>query len=282
MDAETSKHFKRPPWRPEAYTYDAEVRGGKIALKCKQRFPKMSGGGRRGRISTFTAQSRMRMFKMTATIDWTAARTGVFITLTFPDACLPMLASERMRALWEFFRRLETYLGHQVSALWRVEWLPRESGRFKGQAMPHFHLIVFDVRYFPYNVCNWTWKEVLGRECWEYTRTECERLSNERQHGAYIAKYAAKLPSSLVSVAYSRIDGKHWGYYRLKNLPRATMEYFTDVPLKTVRELRAMAAEHLRWYDPQTDLGFCILTRFGRRLARRALQLLLDSEAVSV
>jgi hypothetical protein len=123
--------------------------------------------------------------------------------------------------------------------------------------------------------------DVIGEHT--YVRTDIKRLANEKQHGAYIAKYAAKVPDSvLLSLSHiAAIDGKHWGVIKRKLLPRSAREYFEDVPLETAMQLRQIAAKQLPWFDLQRDKGFCLFTRFGRRLARECLQLLLDSDAVN-
>jgi hypothetical protein len=178
-------------------------------------------------------------------------------------------------------RKIENYTGKKVSGLWRTEWLPRLTGKHVGIPMPHFHLILFTVRFIPYAVVNKFWRDSLGGVL--ICRTDIRRLANEKQHGYYVAKYAAKVPDKvLLSVSHiAAIDGQHWGYLRAKNLPRATQEYFLEVPWETAAKLREIAAENLPWYDKETDKGFCLLTRFGRELARKFLQTLLDSEAVS-
>lgn len=280
-DASSLPHRSLDTFRYSDHNCEAEIQGALIALKCKPKWHRMVTRKKRGCIKEFSRASRLRMLKMVARINWPKARTGLFVTLTFPDECLPMVSIARMRAVWELFRRMEKSLGHSLCALWRCEWLPRDSGKHVGVSMPHYHLIIFSVRYFPYWELNAIWKSVLGVNT--YVRTECKRLANERAHGGYIAKYCAKVPSvsSLVSGAYSRIDGKHWGYYKANALPLAIKEYFTDLPAEVVETLRKIGAAELKWYDPEVDKGFCILGRFGRRLVRQVLQLLLDSEAVS-
>ena len=219
------------------------------------------------------------MFRMISRINWPAAKTGLFITLTFPDEILPVDSWARSRALKEFFRQFEAELGGLVSALWRCEWEVRQTGIHAGQVMPHYHLIVFQVRYFPYSKVNAIWRNVIR---WPgYCRTDTQRLANEKAHGSYIAKYCAKVPrdGSLVSVTYSRIDGKHWGYHHKKLLPMAMREFFDWVPEDTARKLRSIAARELPWYRQETDSGFCLLGRFGRGLSREFKKVLLDSEA---
>jgi hypothetical protein len=278
MDAARVDEYEKTPIRIGDRIWDAEVRGGLIALKGRLKYPKRTGGGKRRAIRSFSRQSRFRMFKMIASIDWQCRKRGLFITLTFPDEVMPVAKERRMRALAEFFRQVEAFLGCEVSALWRCEWEERLSGTHKGMYLPHYHLIVFDVRYIPYKMINLFWQRAIN---WTgYVRTEVKRLATKKAHGIYIAKYCAKVPhlSSLVSVAYSRIDGKHWGYYRRKKLPRATQWYFEDISLSNVMTLRDLASSALTWYDQETDAGFTVFGKFGEKMAQSVLNLLLDTE----
>lgn len=281
MDAEWQEASTKVPLRWQDHEWDFEIRGGVTALKGRRLYAGHFKPKKRGKITTFSRRSRFRMYKMIGSIEWPTIGNGLFVTLTFPDERLPMAAHYRMRKLAEWFRKVENYLGHKISALWRIEWEERLTGEFKGRMMPHYHLIIFSVRYFPYWKTNGFWKQVLK---WDgYVRTETKRLCDQRTHGIYIAKYAAKpIPlSSLVNVSYSRIDGKHWGYYRQNKLPRAKSVYWKNLSLKAVAELREIAASLLPWYSIEHDAGFVLMGQFGRDIAAACHQLVLDAEDVA-
>lgn len=238
----------------------------------------MRGGGRRGAIHTFSRSSRLRMLKFTATINWRKAKKGLFVTLTIPDSCWPLAKQERMRALWAWFRSVETHLGREVSALWRIEWKKRQSGFNKDKFLPHFHLIVFGTAFINQAKVRQWWAAAL-----HYVgplATDVQRLDDKRHHAVYIAKYCAKLndPSALDYVAYSRIDGRHWGYFRFKRLPRYDSWYFEDISLANVAKLREVAAKGLPWYDAAADAGFTLIGTLGEKLSRGILAMLLDTE----
>lgn len=276
------------PARPAAYVkqpirlgdreWDAEVRGGLVALKGRLKCGLRCGGGRRGRITTFSRASHLRMLKTTATINWRKAKKGLFVTLTFPDGTWPQTKGQRMRALWQWFRQVENLLGKKVSALWRLEWKKRKTGAYKDQYLPHFHLIVFGASYIRKEDIRKFWANALRYE--GPLATDVQRLENKRHHAVYIAKYVAKVPdlTALDYVAYSRIDGRHWGYYRRPLLPRYESMYFTDISLANVKTLRDVASSSLPWYDAAADAGFCLIGTVGEKFARAILRLLLDSE----
>jgi hypothetical protein len=276
MEAAQPVRYVKKPIRLSDREWDAEIRGGLVALKGRLKTPVFRRGGLRSTIRQFTRQSRFRMFKMIATLDWRQAGKGLFVTLTFPDAMLPCTAKQRMRWLAEWFRKLELYLGRQVSAVWRCEWAERLSGEHKGMFLPHYHLLIFSVSYVPWQTIRKLWRDTLGYD--GYVRTDVRRLSSKKDHGVYIAKYCAKMPDvhSLVNVAYSRIDGRHWGYYRQRLLPRAERMYFSDLSLATVMTLRDIADRELPWYDIECDAGFALIGTAGERLAKACLDFCLD------
>lgn len=277
MDADRQERPESVPIRLTDYEWDAEIRGGLVALKGRQKFHKMSGGGIRGNVTTFTRQSRLRMFKMVATIDWPAIGKGLFITLTFPCRCLPIDKEGRKQALYEFCRSMENYLGRKVGILWRVEWVIRKSGKWAGTLQPHYHLIVFSVRYIPYEDVRKWWRRALKTT--GYVRTECKRLGDKERHGIYIAKYAAKpLDSSLVNVAYrNKCDGRHWGYKRLLEIPRSPSRYYENLSMDAVLRMRDFGAVALPWYDPRFDRGFTVFGKLGEGMAIGVRQMLVDT-----
>lgn len=272
------REYRKAPIRVEAYEWDAEVTGGLVALKGRMKEPTRHGGGVRGAIREFSRQSRLRMLKMIAKVNWDQAGNGVFITLTFPDTSMPMAAASRNRVLAEFMRRTEKHLGRPVSGLWRCEWVERKSGIYRGKLLPHYHLILFGVRFIPYQEINLWWKEALHQD--GIVMTDVDHLGNEQLHSIYIAKYCAKV--SPISLSMSHISdfvgGRHWGYFRRSKLPLAETKYFSNIGLDTVHQLRSVAKECLPWYDMELDGGFCLIGKLGRELCDATLELLLDAE----
>jgi len=277
MDATNTRRYTKSPTRHADYEWDAEVRGGLTALRAKFRSKRLRRTPPRGDIIGFSQRSRCKMLKFVATIDWQHAGDGVFVTLTWPTAAWPADKNTRMRCLWEFLRITEKHLGHKVSGLWRCEWKKRLSGKHRGEFLPHFHLILFGVRFIDKELVKKWWGKVCG-----VARgvTWIDRLDSREKHAVYIAKYAAKpTPLSVLDyVPYSRnVSGRHWGYYRLTDLPRHPSLYFENVPLATVIQLQALAQSQLPWYDAELDLGFTLFGKHGEQLADAALEIILDT-----
>lgn len=214
---------------------------------------------------------------MVATIDWTNVKTGLFVTLTWPDFRWPADAGRRMRALWQFFRLVEDFHDRKICALWRVEWKTRKTGANRGKLLPHFHLIIFGCRFIPKDLVKRYWARALRTK--KKVVAWVDSLSSQKKHAVYIAKYAAKPPSFSVldNVPYSRIDGRHWGYYRLKLLPRAVERLFEGVSEANVLLLRSLAAKYVPHYDEQCDAGFSLFGRMGAHLANAIAEILLDN-----
>lgn len=278
MESGHTNSYRKAPIRVESREWDAEVCGELVALKGRIKEPQRHGGGIRGPIREFSRQSRLRMLKQVARMDWAKAGNGVFITLTFPDTSMPMGGRARSRVLAEFMRLTEKYLGRHVAGLWRCEWVPRKSGIYRGILLPHYHLILFSVRFIPYKEINLWWKQALGQT--GTVMTDVDSLGTKNLHAIYIAKYAAKVSPISLSMTHiaKMIDGRHWGVFRRSQLPLAKKRFFTNISLDTVDHLRNVARESLPWYDKEFDGGFCLIGKLGAGLCDATLELLLDAE----
>ncbi len=207
------------------------------------------------------------MLKLIASLDWDRLKPALFITLTFPDAIVKNDCVSLTKWRAEFFRRMEKWAGKQVAAIWRLEWQVRKSGERCGQLMPHFHLIVFGVDYVHYSAVNEWWGKTLKYD--GYLRTEVQGMTNERQLGYYVSKYAAKVSSSLVISTYLQIPpGRKWGVVRKNLLP-----FFE---LKTMRvcldEVTNMAKERVEEEKPgwirDEDSGFVLMGTLAAEIGR--------------
>lgn len=213
-------------------------------LKIKQPFlyaQFLSGmtGKKRGEIKMFTRESRKRMLDKVATMD--ISEGCRFVTLTYSDDTIAWdgeKAKAHLRALFERLRRAAP----EASAVWRMELKPRLTGRFIGQIVPHFHMLVFGaddlerpqagVRKNYTGWFNENWAGVIGH--YDYYRrdgrhdlnTEDKQIANSRQAMYYVAKYAAKIEddgSSLGNDAYPHA-GRFWGVHNKDFLPVCPLE----------------------------------------------------------
>ena len=160
--------------------------------------------------------------------------------------------------------------------------MPRQTGKFVGQWLPHFHLITFVGRWISHQRIRQWWREVLAYR--GPLMTDIQGLKNKRKFGVYIAKYAAKLPerSSLDYGAYPKTTGLHWGKLRRQDIPVYPVAKFEDLTPALVHGLRNLAAGLLPDYRLETDSGFTLLGPNGNSYAEPILNLCLDAGFVPV
>ena len=174
---------------------------------------------KRNAVWEFSRASRLRIMCYMASLNWKLCYPASFITLTYPDLDHFPYKKERNQHRHEFWRYVETYLGRQVPAIWRVEYPVRKSGKWEGKSYPHYHLMAFGVKWIPWQKVREFWGKALNHD--GKLVTEIRRIQNERKAGHYTSKYTAKRSeSSLVNVAYLNNDsGRHWGIHRKNLLP---------------------------------------------------------------
>lgn len=200
----------------------------------------------RGRIQGFSPGSRLRILKLLATIDPECVMPASFITVTWPDGRRPGYR-DVTRAKQVFWRSLEKIAG-PTTAVWRVEWELRKSGKHKGKPMPHIHFVAFKIPFIHYSRINELWKRAIRKT--SYVRTEIKPLKSAKQGFAYIAKYVAKKqPStSLVYAAYlNKSQGRCWGVLRPRGLKRSPAESARTYDQDFIESLRTLCER--QWPD---------------------------------
>lgn len=178
---------RRKPKREKCVSLFARGHYLKVALPVQP--PAKGGGGVRGVVSAFSAQSRKRMLDTLAQIDENRAGFMAFVTLTYPDRDGPPSFEQTSRDKATFLKRIRRRFP-EASAIWRREWEPRISGEFEGVLYPHFHLLFFNLPFLHYEEVNDTWKEVIAYD--DYTRTEIKAVESWRKAFYYVSKYMAK------------------------------------------------------------------------------------------
>jgi len=117
---------------------------------------------KRSTVKDLSKASRTRLLRKIATIDWTAVGKSTMLTVTYPDDVAERAPARITIDRSRLIRDIETHLGKQVAILWRVEWVPRKSGKREGEITQHMHLIPFGVRYFPHAVLLKRWQQIVG------------------------------------------------------------------------------------------------------------------------
>lgn len=213
------------------------IRGNLLEYKSGKAFTLPPPPLEKRRISVFSKASRLRLFKLLATLDFARMDYAVFCTLTYPDEVLPLSYVTRTRHRYLFLRSMEAYLDAHLTGLWRTEWELRKSGQLAGTFQPHMHLLLWPWKWVPMSYYVEEWKRIIG---WNgHMSIEVKRPRGRKNVGFYVAKYVGKLPESkLVYDAHlNNIDGRHWGKHRARLLPIMPEETLTNVTEEDARVL---------------------------------------------
>jgi len=242
-DPETYKSGKL---RKHIYDWDkpeftVNIQGDLVEFKRHKEWIPPKNRRKRERITGFSRQARFRLLKFGCTIDFKRSGFSVLITLTYPDRYFRIDKDTRNMHRAHFVRKLETYLGIQVKGLWRVEWVPRQTGMNVGEFMPHFHLLLYGLPFVPWQRINEWWKSVI-HEAGDVA-TDIRGAKSKRQSGLYLSKYVAKECGnvSLSLHHISPIDGRHYGYLHKWLIPRHKTHTVIDLDEKTRKELLDLA-----------------------------------------
>lgn len=180
------------------------------------------GGGKRGRISGFSRQSRRRLLYLMASLDTRELSLPLFVTLTYPGEDWERYGGEAKTV-----KRHLDKLGHwikyhhpQASAIWRQE--------FQKRGAPHFHLLVFGVDFIGCNVLAYEWYKIIGSEQLSHLMAgvQVKACKTWRHATGYVSKYMGKVEEFNDSgVAIHSRPGRLWGVWRSELLPIHPMFY---------------------------------------------------------
>jgi hypothetical protein len=196
------------------------IQGAKVEIEYMRPPKKQVGGGKRNIVSGYSPSSRLRFLRTLATIDWTAMPAGFFVTLTFPDECLPDSPRHLTDLRHRWIRSIEKHLQGNVPMLWRCEWKIRKSGDNTGSPAPHFHLVVFTANMLTKHTCMVTWKEIIKAD--REIQVECDPMDTASMAALYAAKYMSKVDEdSLILDNGTKLStGRPWGIHRPSLIPR--------------------------------------------------------------
>lgn len=211
------------------------------------------GGGARGEIKVFSAESRYRLFRLLHTLKFERI---TFITLTYP-ATFPTEASQYKAHLKEYRRRFEQRYG-ELPAVWRLE--------FQDRGAPHFHLMYLDAPFIPIKDWNLLWCEVAGRNYLPEWRNGVDLklvvdASETRLIAKYLSKYIAKLDGEHQN-GHLKKCGRWWGKWNI--VEEAPTEI--EVSCRTAELICAYATLVRRSSSSWQPSDPTICTVFGDRL----------------
>lgn len=232
---------------------------------------------RRGEVVQFTPASRFRMLKTISTIDWMVADICYFVTITYPDEYFGMGMKLMGQYRHVFWRHLERWAGRRVCGLWRTEWVPRKSGRWMGQLMPHHHLIVFGSPDLDAEVVRGWWASALQ---WRrYVDVSVKYMVSPRQVGYYVAKYCGKVDHSLLGIAsyLNNPTGRQWGLHRRTVLPTHPRYLMTMYNTRLAEDLRLSALDGRPHINEWGGQSFTLLGESGRNVGEHLWGVLIDA-----
>jgi hypothetical protein len=258
--------------------WQVEITGQHVAVKCQFLRPFSAHRKPRGKIKTFSARSRKRMLEWISKVNWKGITNGTFVTLTFPDEICFMGKDNRGLCLYKFFRSMENYLGREIGALWRCEWIDRKSGLHVGMFAPHYHIIIPEARFISKKKIVQWWTSACQWD--EPINVDKRRLNDADHHKLYVAKYAAKMPdfSLLGYVSYSNIDGRHWGYHRPSLIPKFPTVVYDGLSERQIEMLKYLGRVHFDWYGEFAELGYTMFGKLGTEMVEAIRKLCLDGE----
>lgn len=245
-----------------------EIRGNHVQVKIPTTCPKQTRTWKREAITEFSRRSRFRMLCVAASVDWSQVPGADFITLTYPDEKVHWCPYERNKERQRFQRWIEKVHGVQVPTLWRVEWLPRKSGCFRGRVSPHLHLLVLRRSGAQRQEVMRAWGEAIG---WtEFVSCKIIPLREGSKAAVYIGKYCGKVEPSerLDNLSYLTATGRHWGVVHKPLIPLAEVMEPQRLTAEQVLRLRQIAANLLPWFDTALHDGFTLIGKNAERIQR--------------
>lgn len=206
----------------------------------------------RGEITGFSERSRKRMIETLAAIERVP---DLFVTMTYSDDVVSM-NPEIFRPHFEAFRRRLERAYPDIKAMWRIEIVPRKSGKLKGQDQPHLHMLV----WLPANMTQeqkdeilegkgkeWRkwWHEIIGSNNAYHLETyglQLEPIRSRRHAYHYASKYVGKTASDEYAI------GRRWGRIgKLDTLPVFEIDISRAEYIDLKRLIAAFAAKRKRW-----------------------------------
>lgn len=171
------------------------------------------GGGQRGRIKGFSAQSRKRLLRTVARVRRDAS-LPLFVTLTYPAEFPDAIESKRhLQAIIKRVKRAHDGAG----LIWKLE--PQERGA------PHYHWLMWGVGLDAMQ--DWmpqAWYEIAGGNDIKHLRWHRGELGNRHCIEAVrdikgVTAYAAKYLGKTFEIAGWKWVGQYWGVVVPENIP---------------------------------------------------------------
>lgn len=255
--------------------WTAELKGKRLTVRC-HRYRQQPPPSKKDRhIYEFSRKSRLRLLKSIATFDWRRIGGSLFVTLTYPDDVAHTDIDKRNRERYLFHRQVEKYVGKHVNGIWRVEWMPRLSGKRIGEVLPHMHLLLFSCPFVPIaNIVKW-WRNIIRYDEPAFN-LEIEFIKEGDVASFYVSKYCGKVaPDSGLAHVPKVNTGRHWAYFRPQEIPKCPATHFPLLDPGLIEWLRVKASRAIPHYDIRYDDSFTLLGDFAKKIGDEALRIAL-------
>lgn len=244
-----------------------EAQGSLLRLVALRKYqPPPKGGGKRNKITGFSANSRRRLMRFMARLKVAKIR-ATFITLTFSG----VPSNEEAKCAFKRFSMRLRRKFKLSSAVWRCE--PQERGA------PHFHVLVFNLPF---------WQQKDLQATWEKCTREARSIVDIRLvHGtrsvmSYVSKYIAKktvepVSASLDDDTYQHVEGddgtgRVWGYINKKALPLGKRTEALLGDAHVIKSLSSLAWAIIGNDNPYNSLSFHLFADNATWLCERAFE----------
>lgn len=266
---------------PQTTVYDLRVCGNLV--ECQETWNwQQTPREKRGTVSElFTRASRLRMLKEIAQIHWLDTIRYSLITLTYPDSVAFRSLERHTIDRSRFVRDLERTVGKPIGILWRKEWKERQSGLYKGQMCPHWHLLCFDMPWVDHKEIRGLWRSILAHG--GPVATDVREARSGKLAAFYASKYAAKASScSLDNVAYLNYRwGRPWGFLRKGSISYYEPKIIRNLSPDEFALVRQLAASQWKGIKRNDTQGFSLFGDCGNAIYRSVLKMRLARERQS-
>lgn len=208
------------------------------------------GGGKRGAVTTFSAQSRKRFMKKIYILE--SSSRCLWVTLTQPHAFEGSVGARRLAKLWTA-RVRRAYPA--ASGLWRIQ--PQKRGA------PHFHVMVYGIPADGLEIktvrarlaAMWTAVVVKGiangdtlsaRSRGQIARYGCDVAELETAVG--VQRYVSRYLSRTDAVGNAAVVGRQWGGFNCAALPVSRTDTVTVTRSVAQNVVRAARRSQRRLY----------------------------------
>lgn len=166
---------------------------------------------------------------------------AVFLSLNYSDDVIPPSPHQAKADLRAFVKRLERICSQPFGGVWVIEYRERQSGQFVGQAVPHFHILLYGLQFLPWQVIASAWVKGFAypsEEAREAHRLHCSAIKavwSAKGAARYLGK-VAKYLSKGEHVGPERI-GRRWGVIGRDVIPWAELVSVT-IPWPEFHDVR--------------------------------------------